>query len=194
MNVVLAGYGVPPVPLESYRGRVGWGLKELARRTIPEDVLKETSFEAITAAFHDAYAAHPLDHTTVYPGMESIIHLLRSQNIRMAVFSNKPDGLVSPIVDHFFAGVFDWVRGSVDGTPRKPDAAALDGAFPALGAGPAETVLVGDSEIDIETAKNAGCRSVAVSWGYRDKTVLEEAGPDHIVDTVDDLRSVLVDG
>jgi phosphoglycolate phosphatase len=194
MNTVLIRHGMEPLPLENYRSRVGWGLRELARRTLPESMLTSLSLETIAREFFEAYARYPVRYTAEYSGVSPLVRLLRSHNIRLAVFSNKPDPLVQIVVDHFFSGLFVWARGSRDGIPRKPNPVALREAFEVLKCSPEETAMVGDSEVDMETARNAGCVPIGVGWGYRDGKTVADAGARFVVDTASELQTLLMNG
>ena len=113
--------------------------------------------------------------------------------MQLAVYSNKADALSRAIVEHFFPGVFALVRGKVEGVPVKPDPAGVRGVLQELNANPASTVFVGDSSVDIRTAHNADLPACGVTWGFRSRQSLEDAGADFLVSAVPELEAVLLE-
>ena len=101
----------------------------------------------------------------------------------MAVLTNKPDGAAGPIVERYYPGVFPIVQGALPGLPTKPDPTLLRRLMERMGAVPGETLFVGDSNVDIRTAKNGGLTGCGVLWGFRTRQELEAEGADYIVDT-----------
>ena len=117
---------------------------------------------------------------------------LKSRGVKLAVYSNKGDRFCGEIVEHFFPGIFDVIRGKVDGVPVKPDPAGLALVMNALGAETATTLYVGDSNVDMETAKNGNLVSCGVTWGFRGRRELEEAGAVHLADTAEELQALIL--
>ena len=192
MNTVLQTHGMPTAPAEAYTSRVGWGLTDLVRRSVPADCAQDD--ERITQMAEELrtyYAAHPVVYTHPYSGILQLIYSLQQKNIRMGVLSNKADSLVQHIVRAVFGdGVFHMVQGAVDSIPRKPNPAGCRQLLEHLDAA-ADTPFVGDSEIDITTAQNAGCRPVGVAWGFRTAKQIQNAGAEIICYTTNDLRNYL---
>ncbi|MDR3302978.1 MAG: HAD family hydrolase [Treponema sp.] len=195
MNRALTVRGFPAVAPEAYRDMVGWGIRRLAALALPsaarEDGRLVDKVAADAAVF---YAEKPLVHSKPYPGLSELIGQLRQKKIKTAVLTNKPDSVARLVVDGLFASsFFDIIQGDVPGAPRKPDPASTWEIILELGSTPRETIFVGDSEIDMETALASGCHAVAVSWGFRSREVLAKAGAERIIDLPEELLSVIND-
>lgn len=131
------------------------------------------------------------DHTKPYPGVPELLCELRRQGIRTAVISNKPDAAVQILADRLFPGMFDYAAGERSGTARKPAPDLILQTAEAMHMKPDEILYVGDSEIDLQTAKNAGMDCVAVTWGFRDREMLEKLKPVYLIDSCDELTGLL---
>jgi phosphoglycolate phosphatase len=177
----LASLGLPPRTLEEVTGFVGEGAARLLARSIaPSDHLLEPAL----AAWRAHYAEHLLDHTRLYPGVAAA---LASAGCALAVHTNKPGGMARRILEGLgVAARFAAVVGG-DDAPRKPDPTGTLEIMARLGAAPEETVFIGDSRIDCETAAAAGVRFVAVTWGFAPATALPGRPADAIARTVADL-------
>ena len=141
--------------------------------------------------FTNYYGAHDLDKTAPYAGIPELLEHLRAAGVQMAVYSNKADDFSREIVEHFFPGVFQLVRGKLPGVPVKPDPTGVRAVLAELAADPAKTLFVGDSSVDIQTGHNAGLKACGVTWGFRSRESLVEAGADFLADTVEELSSLL---
>lgn len=203
MNRVLARFGLPPQPLDHYRQYVGEGAEVLVRRTFVTASGKDwktstdvTGFPKPLAELTDAYRAEyaALEHeaSKPYPGIDAMLDGVVARRRRMAVLSNKRDDFTKHLVAHRFARwPFVEVRGEQDGVPRKPNPiAALELAL-ALNVLPERIGFVGDTPIDVLTAKNAGMVSIAVTWGFRSREELTAAGAKLFLDRPEDLLALL---
>ncbi|MDR2797285.1 MAG: HAD family hydrolase [Treponema sp.] len=187
MNRSLELHGFPPVALQEYISKVGWGIYRLALLTLPPAVRAGEGGESIAGVVaKDAtrfYAEQPLVYSTLYPGILELVAELKQRRFKTAVLTNKPDPVAHLVVDALFPpGSFNRIQGDRIGRPRKPDPRSTSELLQALEASPEETLLVGDSEIDMETAHAVGCYAVGVSWGFRSRSVLEQSGAAHIID------------
>jgi len=200
MNRALELRGYPGATLATYRTRVGWGLSELVRRSLPEDdAAVQEIVAAVAGEFREIHFANPVIKTRPYPGIVEIVGDLYRRGIPMFVYTNKPDRIAGTVVDSLLgpealgidAPPFIRVLGQRDDIPRKPDPSGAFALLGEAGLSPEGCCFVGDSEIDIETARNAGCIAVGVTWGFRDAAAIERARPDHICYSSDDLRRVL---
>jgi phosphoglycolate phosphatase len=138
------------------------------------------------------YRAHLVDETRPYEGIVELIAALRARGALLAVVTNKPHDAALEVVERLFEpGTFEVVLGQKDGVPHKPDPSGPLSILRALAVAPAHALFVGDSETDVRTAKNAGVRAVAVTWGLRDRHDLEASGPDHLVDHPREILALL---
>lgn len=180
-NAGLAVKGYSARRLEEVRSFVGNGVEFLMRKALPEDA-SEKDMEICLAAFKDYYAQHWQDKTKPYDGILALLSALKERGVRTAVISNKYDKAVVALCEDYFPGCFDAARGEREGVPRKPAPDGIFSILEELGAQKESAIYVGDSEVDMDTAKNAGLVSVGVTWGFRSQELLEEKGADHIID------------
>ena len=188
MNRSLGIHGFPEVPLEKYKDMVGWGIVRLASLALPQGTEDEL-VQKVAAEASRFYFENPMVKSRPYPGMADLAAELKAGKIKTAVLSNKPDAILGRVINSLFPpGLFDIVRGERPGQGRKPDPALVWELLVELDRGPGDTILAGDSEIDIETARGAGCYPLGVSWGFRSRAVLEAAGAARIIDRPEELR------
>jgi phosphoglycolate phosphatase len=190
-NWICRRKGWPEHTVEGYRQLVGTGMRNLLRLLDPMGD-SDPGLDDALAEYMDYYGQHCLEKTAPYPGIPALLAELKSRGIKLAVYSNKGDRFCGEIVEHFFPGVFDVIRGKVDGVPVKPDPAGLALVMNALGAETATTLYVGDSNVDMETAKNGNLVSCGVTWGFRGRQELEEAGAVHLADTAEELQALIL--
>jgi phosphoglycolate phosphatase len=188
MNRALVLRGYPPRPPEEYPTLVGWGIRRLAFLAMPETARNEETAALLAADAAGFYAEKPLTHSRPYPGIPAVTAELKGRKLKTAVLTNKPDPVAALVIRGLFSpGSFDLVQGEKPGLPRKPDPASSWEILSRLDRTPRETLFVGDSEIDMETARAADCHALGVSWGYRDRAVLEAAGAGGIINAPEEL-------
>lgn len=190
-NWICRRKGWPEHTVEGYRQLVGTGMRNLLRLLDPMGD-SDPGLDDALAEYMDYYGQHCLEKTAPYPGIPALLAELKNRGVKLAVYSNKGDRFCGEIVEHFFPGVFDVIRGKVDGVPVKPDPAGLALVMNALGAETATTLYVGDSNVDMETAKNGNLVSCGVTWGFRGRRELEEAGAVHLADTAEELQALIL--
>lgn len=191
-NWVCRENGWPEYSVAEFQAMVGHGIPNLVSKFSPAEAQSPERLAETLTQFSAYYGAHNMDKTAPYPGIPELLDRLRGAGIQLAVYSNKADAFSRRIVEHYFPGVFTLVRGKVDGVPVKPDPAGVHGVMRELGADPAKTLFVGDSSVDIRTGHNAGTDTCGVTWGFRSRESLIEAGADHLADTVEELAAVIM--
>ena len=181
VNHAMDAFGYPRRTREDVRRFVGNGARKLMERAAPEGA----DVGAVLEAFHDYYDIHCEDKTAPYPGIPETLAELR--DYPMAIVSNKPDVAVKPLCERYFPGLY--ARGEAAGCPRKP---APDMVFAAMRAiGVTQCVYVGDSEVDVQTARNAGMPCLSVLWGFRDRPEIEDAGGQYFCSDPRELKKEL---
>ena len=194
LNKMLRANSLSEISLEQCRSFVGDGARNLVKRALSANgVEDEGRVEKLTEEYVRGYNADPYYLTELYLGVEDILKALSSRGYKLAVLSNKPDSSVKPIIDKFLPGVFDAVRGAMAGEALKPSPDTTNALLSELGVDPSECAFVGDTDVDILTAKAAQLSlSVGVSWGFRDESHLFAAGADVVVGSATEfLREVL---
>lgn len=177
---------------EEYAKMVGNGIFNLVKRALPEELRTDEYAMAARADFLDFYTANIDRHTRPYEGIYEVLRTLQDEGWSLAVASNKFDEGTQKLVRSIFPDIhFSAIYGNKEGFPLKPDAALLDLIIKECDADVATTWMIGDSGVDIQTAKNAGVRSIGCSWGFRPRTELEEFGADYIVDAPSEILQIL---
>lgn len=179
VNHILSVHGYPLRTVEEVRAFVGNGARKLMERALPPDVTGD-AFEALLEEYRQWYEAHACVKTAPYPGVPAVLAALHRAGVRCAVVSNKPDGATRELATRFFPGLPAF--GQRDGIPAKPAPDMVYHALAELGVEASAAAYVGDSEVDVALARNAKLPLVAVSWGFRGREALEEAGAALVVD------------
>lgn len=193
-NHALEAFGHPTHTAEEYRMMVGRGIPNLIRSSMPEALREdEDAFTRVLTVFQRYYNVHSADFTRPYPGVTELLEAIRKGGVKTAVLSNKAHVFAVPMVEGYFPGLIDLTLGKREGVPLKPDPAAVGHIMAHFALERADCVYIGDSDIDMQTGRNAGLFTVGVTWGYRTKDILESAGASVIVDKVEDLISILLD-
>ena len=182
----------PEYTVAEVESMVGNGIPKLVERFSPENARSPLMLANTLHQFNRYYGAHNMESTHPYPGIPELLRELHDRGLQMAVCSNKADEFSRVIVEHYFPGIFRLVRGNIPGTPVKPDPGVAKGIMERLGAEPGETLMVGDSDVDIHTGHNAGLRACGVTWGFRSRENLVDAGADVLADTTAELKAVIL--
>ena len=178
-NYALQQFGFPERSTEEVRNFVGNGLRMLIRRAVPFETEEET-VDAVLAVMKAHYREHYHDGTIPYDGILPFLHKMKMYGFRTAIVSNKADPMVQLLRTLYFDELIPVAVGELDGIPRKPAPDMVRIAMERLGCTEEHTVYIGDSEVDIETAKNAGLPCLSVGWGFRSEKDLRNAGAETV--------------
>lgn len=187
VNYSLGKFGFQQRTLEEVRKAVGNGLKMLIKRSLPEGTSEEI-VETVLAEMKAYYALHCHDETVPYDGIIDMLRSLKAEGHALAIVSNKADAMVQTLKRVFFDGLIDFALGESQSFTRKPAPDMVLAAMDALGS---NAIYIGDSEVDLLTAKNAGLPCFAVSWGFRSESDLRSAGAENIYSTVESLLAAI---
>lgn len=193
VNETLQKYGLSPISEAECSTFVGNGARKLITCAAEcRGVSGEVKISEMFSCYNAAYNASPYYLTEVYPGIRELIDALKERGIALAVLSNKPDFATRATVSHFFGDSFDMALGGREGIPLKPDAESAAAIFSHFGVLPTEVAFIGDSEVDVTTAKNIGAAlGIAVSWGLRDRKQLLISGAEHIAESPDEVLKMI---
>ena len=164
-NEALERQGYPTHTYDEIMSYMGNGAQRLIERALPPGTapgICKRTFDL----WRGIYIASDYANTAPFPGIVDTLHELRKRGMKTGILSNKFDAGVRALAEQYFPGLFDAVRGEIPPTPRKPDPTSLLNMLDELGVSPAETAYVGDLNVDVRTARNAGVLAVGVSWGY----------------------------
>ena len=190
LNHVLEKYGMPPRSLADTRRFLGNGIRRLIELGAGEGVSADT-LDAMFSDFKAYYRLHCLDRTRPYEGIVPLLTSLREAGAKTAVVSNKADFAVQSLAERFFPGLFDFAVGEREGIRRKPCPDSVLEALSRLNADRERAVYIGDSEVDIATARNAGLPCLSVTWGFRSQEALLESGAERLVHSPEELREII---
>ena len=191
INHSLAHFSLPPVTRELVRQSLGNGAAFLVSRCVPADCSPELQAEVL-AYYKPWYDAHCLIKTGPYDGILPMMHALKAAGLRLAIISNKPDPAVQELAAAFFPGLLELSVGESPAIRRKPAPDTVLAAAKQMDLLPSQCVYVGDTEVDIETARNAGMDCITVTWGFRDENQLVSSGATILVHNMEQLRSLLL--
>lgn len=191
-NAALEARGFNPHPIDAYPQMVGNGVRRLVQRALPAESRDDATVDSVLVDFRAYYDAHLDDFTTPYPGMEDLLAELRRRDVALAVASNKYESAVNRLISRFFRGIsFVSICGQIEGVPVKPDPSVVFRILSDRPTPKSDVIYIGDSAVDMETARRAGIESVGVSWGFRSVSELTGAYADHIINKPEDLLNLL---
>ena len=190
MNFALAQLKQPCHSLQACRKMIGNGVRTFVQRALPSESqhLIGEALELLRSRYRGNY----LRKTKLYDDIYEIVTQLRQSGVGLTVLTNKDHDVAEKIIQHFWGeGIFESVLGSPDGRAIKPASEQTERFFCSMKAVSEELVLIGDSEVDLETAKIAKIRSVGAAWGFRGREVLEKLNPDSIIDYPSEIFNLL---
>ncbi len=185
VNHTMRHFGLPEHRAESLRPLLGWGAGHLLEMLQPRP--DPAQLQQLLDHYRPYYARHTADKTQPFPGILPMLARLRADGLVLTILSNKPDSAVQPLAEKYFNPYMALCLGEREGVRRKPAPDMVLDCAARLEIAPARCLYVGDSEVDIQTAQNAGTDCLCVSWGFRSRAQLEAAGARWIVDTPDAL-------
>ena len=191
VNHSLEAYGLPVRTKEEIRAIVGRGIRHLVENAVPTGTDPATT-DAVFGEFCTYYAAHSADATAPYAGIPAMLGKLSRAGVKMAIVSNKADFAVQDLVMRYFGEEITLAVGAREDIPKKPAPDMVEYALARLGVTKAEAAYVGDSEVDVLTARNTGMDCLAVDWGFRSRETLREAGAERIFSTPQELMETIL--
>ncbi|MBQ7980652.1 MAG: HAD family hydrolase [Oscillospiraceae bacterium] len=192
VNHVLAQHGFPLHTKDEVRMMVGNGILNLIKRALPKGT-EQGTVEAVFADFNAHYKLHSADKTKPYDGITEMLEQLKANGVKLAVVSNKADYAMQTLCEKYFSGFFDAVAGEKQGVPKKPAPDGVNAILCKLGVERNKSVYIGDSDVDIQTADNAGLTCIAVDWGFRDRALLEKNGAEIIVSSPSEASKCILE-
>lgn len=193
VNYALRQHGLAERSQAEVRQFLGNGIRRLIEQSVPAGT-DDQKTDDVFQTFRSHYLEHSLDQTRPYDGIENLLHQLIDMKVATAIVSNKLDPAVKELHQHFFSDTIQVAIGETKTIRRKPAPDMVDECIRLLGCDRQTCLYVGDSEVDLQTARNAGLPCLSVSWGFRDKKQLIEAGATTIIDRPDELIDILANG
>lgn len=184
-NRTFRHFHLPEYEPQVMKAWLGWGVAQLMRFAVPQAT--DAFREQLLAHYRPYYAAHAADKTRPFDGVLPMMARLKADGLVLAIISNKPDAAVQPLAKAYFKDLVALSVGETEGVRRKPHPDMLMSAADRLGLDLRRCLYVGDSEVDIDTANNAGIDCVCVTWGFRTREALVKAGAKHIIDAPEEL-------
>ena len=191
INISLEKFGFPVRSQEEVKSFLGKGPAHFVNCAVPEGT-DEATRRQVLAFYEPYYDSHCQIKTAPYPGIMELLHCLKNRGIQLAVISNKQEPAVKALAVRHFGDLLALAVGTSDSIPCKPNPAAVLSAMGELGVEKSETLYVGDMDVDLNTARNAGIDCVCVAWGFLGRKKLESLGAEHIVDSTEELLEFIL--
>lgn len=192
-NVALKQFGYPLHDEQAYKKFVGNGIYKLVERSLPKEARNQENVLKVKAIFDAYYKAHSLDETRPYPGIELLLMKLKEKGIHCGVVTNKAHEYAVELTQRFFADTIEKTLGQREGIPTKPHPQGVLEMMTYFQVEPSECLYIGDSNVDIQTAKAAGVTSIGVLWGFREAKELENEGANYLAENVKDLEKIILE-
>lgn len=189
VNFAMRSKGYPERTVDEVRSFIGNGIRVLIKRAVPQGTGDE-DYEQALEIFTKYYLEHIADYTKPYDGIIDVINELKGKGCKTAVVSNKAHFAAQAVVKEFFGDIFDAVTGKKDEFPSKPEPDSLLYTIGLLGSEKEQCIYIGDSDVDVLTAHNAGLPCIGVTWGNRDEDVLLASGAEYIARTPSDILKI----
>ena len=190
-NYALEQNGFAGHPVDAYKYFIGNGINKLFERALPENEKTEDNIKRIRQSFLQHYETHNTDYTKPYEGIHDLLKKLISKGISIAVASNKYQSATEKLIRYLFPDIsFAAILGQREGVPIKPDPAIVHDILKIADTSPEESIYIGDSGVDMQTAANSGIASIGVTWGFRPREELIAAGATFIADTANEVSEI----
>ena len=190
VNYVLRAHDLPERSVPEVKAALGNGVAHLMRQSLPESI-SEAEFNTYLDEFKIYYGEHLQDYTAPYPGMLDVLDTLRAKGYKLAIVSNKIQEGITPLNKEYFGDRLPVAIGERPGLQRKPAPDMVLQALKELGSTQDESIYIGDSEVDVATAKNSGLLCIGVTWGFRDEQLHKDLGVKHIARKAEDIISII---
>jgi phosphoglycolate phosphatase len=190
VNYALSKHEYPERGIEEIKHFVGNGVRQLMKLSTPEG-LDDSLIESCLETFREYYSKNMRKNTRPYDGIMELLEKLAQDNYKVAIVSNKFDRAVKELAKDYFGDYISVAIGESGGVRKKPEPDCVFEALHELGSEPGEAIYVGDSEVDVETARNSGLLCVGVTWGFRSRELLINEGADYIIDSPLELIDLL---
>lgn len=192
-NHVCALHGWVPYDLDAYKRKVGNGQRVLASRIVPPELAGDNALvDEVYREFCSYYDQHKEDATAPYAGIVDALGQLSQAGMTLGVLTNKDQPAADLLIEQYFGDLLPVVQGRVDTMPAKPEPPMTLALMERLGAQPERTLMVGDTAVDIACGKNVGIATCGALWGFRDRSELEQAGAEHLVETPAELVELVL--
>lgn len=190
VNYVLRAHDLPERSVPEVKAALGNGVAHLMRQSLP-DSISEAEFNTYLDEFKAYYGEHLQDYTAPYPGMLDVLDTLRAKGYKLAIVSNKIQEGITPLNKEYFSDRLPVAIGERPGLQRKPAPDMVLQALKELGSTQSESIYIGDSEVDVATAKNSGLLCIGVTWGFRDEQLHKDLGVKYIARKAEDIVTII---
>ena len=190
VNYVLRAHDLPEQSVPEVKAALGNGVAHLMRQSLP-DSISEAEFNTYLDEFKAYYGEHLQDYTAPYPGMLDVLDTLRAKGYKLAIVSNKIQEGITPLNKEYFGDRLPVAIGERPGLQRKPAPDMVLQALKELDSTQDESIYIGDSEVDVATAKNSGLLCIGVTWGFRDEQLHKDLGVKYIARKAEDIVTII---
>ncbi len=192
VNITMREFGYPVHSKENVRSFINNGAYKLIQRALPKEIQEDDhSVKKVLARYTKIYFDNAYVDTHVYDGCTELLQRLKAEGYRLAVVSNKPDDSARAMTHRYFGNCFEYISGTGQGLPTKPEKACIDKALEALGADRKSLLYVGDSVVDVQTAHNSGLLCAGVTWGFHGTRGFGDETPDFYADNARELYEII---
>lgn len=190
VNYVLRAHDLPERSVPEVKAALGNGVAHLMRQSLP-DSISEAEFNTYLDEFKAYYGEHLQDYTAPYPGMLDVLDTLRAKGYKLAIVSNKIQEGITPLNKEYFGDRLPVAIGERPGLQRKPAPDMVLQALKELGSTQSKSIYIGDSEVDVATAKNSSLLCIGVTWGFRDEQLHKDLGVIYIARKAEDIVTII---